>query len=1184
MKIDRTQSPYYDDYDRSKGYSQLLAVPGRVAQAREFTQAQTITRDIIKALGDSLMHDGDVIEGCQVIVSADKTFVTVTDGKVYVDGIVSDFSEQTVSITGTGTEVIGILLVEELVDENMDITLRDPAQGYDNYNRAGCHRLKRNLQLVVNNSGAATITTLVDGELYLDNYSPEFSTLNQTLARRTYDESGSYIVSGLNVRVENDPDSPDNYVAVVESGKAYVLGYELGIASARRIKVPRSTDVGRVTSQFQRIASENESYVLSSSGYAADIVSVQGWYPVTRESHSIGFSTDRSQLAVPDVSADVDITPSSYRVYLDNGKEYIPGVDYNLMQTDSRWEIIWLGKDYPVVESTYYVDYRYYHTFKPSTTPAGGLDQDYYLDNNSELRWTSDGKAPISGTIFRVFYNQYYARKDVIYIDRFGEISVKQGIPARYGSEVSPEEPMDTLTLAAILSPPNSVAEPEVGSSQSPISVTNVGLTRFTMRDIQSLLERVRVLEYDNAVNTLNQDALEEYTVNDKKGVWTDPFVDLSRIDYGYNINGITHDVMIDLYSNLCYLPESSKVFDPEYDPATTTAHIYGRLASLPVTGERSLLSQPHATKVFLINPYSIFPGTPEISLDPAVDNWIDETIIQVAESLTRSTVVSTSSRHLSKRVVIHRVFNTYSRTTSKTSDTQIGTTVETVTNDSVLSEEAITYIRQREVNVSGTDFPMGIDNIYGYFDDVQVALVPTGTTSAGTAPGTIKAGSDGKFTCKFMIPEGRLCGTREVRLQSTVDIDGWTNSATAAYQASGINRIIQRTVTTITTVLLHRSITYTKTTYVDPVGQTFVLDRMAFVKAIDLYFENKPDDSSTTATVIVEIRGVTNGLIDSTQYGLVSKAPAEVNVSPDASKVTRFEFKDPVLLEADTEYAFVVRSAVDDYRIWAAELGGQDILTGDTVLKNAYLEGNMMSSSNNSAWTIHQTTDLKFNLVEDVYSNFAVLNFKEVTGAEAAKIYLTADAAIPTGTSVRWEYSLNKGVSFTSITPYTDVILDSIQNLADSVKLRATLSSESKNNLSPMIALDTVVLNTAHWDLEGNYIGKNIGSLDDYDEAQIIVDTYTPAGTSIEFYVSDSGDPVDGVIHWYKCDEVPEKTEYKDFGWYEKTYRVSTSSSSPLPPLGTVEYRQNARVRVRLTSNEKYITPAFRRLRAIFI
>ena len=29
-----SESPYYDDYSPSKGYTQILAVPGRVEQAR----------------------------------------------------------------------------------------------------------------------------------------------------------------------------------------------------------------------------------------------------------------------------------------------------------------------------------------------------------------------------------------------------------------------------------------------------------------------------------------------------------------------------------------------------------------------------------------------------------------------------------------------------------------------------------------------------------------------------------------------------------------------------------------------------------------------------------------------------------------------------------------------------------------------------------------------------------------------------------------------------------------------------------------------------------------------------------------------------------------------------------------------------------------------------------------------
>ena len=43
------------------------------------------------------------------------------------------------------------------------------------------------------------------------------------LARRTYDESGSYIVRGLTVETKDHAD-PSKYYAVVSEGKAYVLG------------------------------------------------------------------------------------------------------------------------------------------------------------------------------------------------------------------------------------------------------------------------------------------------------------------------------------------------------------------------------------------------------------------------------------------------------------------------------------------------------------------------------------------------------------------------------------------------------------------------------------------------------------------------------------------------------------------------------------------------------------------------------------------------------------------------------------------------------------------------------------------------------------------------------------------------------------------------------------------------
>ncbi len=43
--VDINKSPHYDDYDPSKKYTQLLAVPGRAEQAREFTQVQSLYLD-----------------------------------------------------------------------------------------------------------------------------------------------------------------------------------------------------------------------------------------------------------------------------------------------------------------------------------------------------------------------------------------------------------------------------------------------------------------------------------------------------------------------------------------------------------------------------------------------------------------------------------------------------------------------------------------------------------------------------------------------------------------------------------------------------------------------------------------------------------------------------------------------------------------------------------------------------------------------------------------------------------------------------------------------------------------------------------------------------------------------------------------------------------------------------------
>lgn len=1152
-KVNQKVAPYYNDHDSSKQYTHLLAIPGRVAQAREITEIQSTVKDIVKSIGDSILKDGNVIEGCQVIVNSERTTATVTSGKVYLDGMVLPVPETNIRILGTGTELIGFKLIETIITEAEDNTLRDPAQGYDNFNQPGCHRIKSSVSIVKDDPDSAILVTLIDGAVAVEKYAPDYDTLTQTLARRTYDESGSYIVEGLKVRVEAHNTDDTRFNVVVESGKAYVLGYELKIPAPRRISLPRATTYDSVRGVLLTYRNDVTNYELSNSPYVRSILSVKGSVSKT-VNQTISSNTDRVLFDELEGILIVSVTQGdkTFTVGTSNSG------DCYLQREGTRYYLKWNGtENYPALNTSYSVVYTYTYTFLPGV--------DYELVHNEEtdgheLYWLRGGSKPLDGTNMTIDYEQYLARKDIVYINQYGDINVIQGTPAEYGFEVLPEAPVNTLPLASIMSPPGGTVSQNMNLK---IEISNIGLTRFTMNDIQNLLSRIRTIEYDQAILSLNEEARQYETTSTKRGIFTDPLIDLSKVDYYYNLsNGVTvdpslpiYDVSIDLLSNLCYLPVKANTYDLSFK-SNSTANKYNRAVTLAKTGESVVLSQMNATKSFLINPYSMFPQYPEISITPAVDTWIEDTIIEVPVSQTSTEIVSSSTRHIERyNTSGSRAADTI---TSSSSTTTIGTRVSSSTTESVIEERAIKYVRTREIDVEGSHFPPDLDNIKCYFDGVEAALTPTGSTLAGTKSGSIKANISGTFTAKFRIPDNILSGVREVRLESDVSVDGYENSAFALYQASGTSRTIQRTVTALTTVLLNRVTTVTITHNIDPVGQTFVLDRMTLVSGIDLYFEAKP---TGTTPVTCDIREVVNGNITSTIYGHKTLSATEVNVSSDSRVATRFLFEDPVLLEENKEYAFVVRSTSPSYRIWVADLGGNDVLTGDTVLSNPYLIGVMMSSSNNSSWTVHQTTDIKFRLIEDTYSNSAEVFFEELVDVEDfSRIYLLADTIIPNGTAVTWSYSLDSGTTFTPVSPYSLSILDQIKS---NIMIKANLMKDPVSTLSPILVLDSVGLGLSCYDKSGYYITKNITGLDEYNNVDVVIDTYIPGSTNLEVFVSNGGELI-------PADLVPNSSKTLNFGWSEQTYRATVSAAT------------QCRVFIKLGSTYEYFTPSFRRLRVI--
>jgi len=167
--------------------------------------------------------------------------------------------------TNTPNYRIGLTVTETLETPEEDVSLLDNAQGSSNVNAKGAHRLKITLTLA-----KLALDSVLDGdfiELLRTNTgivqqkarNTEYSVLGETLARRTFDESGDYSVSpfqidiretsndGLNngiydplATTDDQNSASDDFLTIqVAPGKAYVRGYEVETISPRYIDVPK---------------------------------------------------------------------------------------------------------------------------------------------------------------------------------------------------------------------------------------------------------------------------------------------------------------------------------------------------------------------------------------------------------------------------------------------------------------------------------------------------------------------------------------------------------------------------------------------------------------------------------------------------------------------------------------------------------------------------------------------------------------------------------------------------------------------------------------------------------------------------------------------------------------------------------------------------------------------------------
>ena len=193
------------------------------------------------------------------------TAYTITPGVMYIKGNFVYFTQQTYIINKYGKAndvIIGFDVKESIKGYDDDNTLLDPAQGSYNFSAPGADRYfigltlaKRALTSVVaDDENFIELIRVQDYKVISKKPPAEYNFLADEFARRTYDESGNYIVRPYDLKLLEEREfykltasgSADKIVAKVSPGKAYVKGYELDSLQTMIATVDKARDTASV--------------------------------------------------------------------------------------------------------------------------------------------------------------------------------------------------------------------------------------------------------------------------------------------------------------------------------------------------------------------------------------------------------------------------------------------------------------------------------------------------------------------------------------------------------------------------------------------------------------------------------------------------------------------------------------------------------------------------------------------------------------------------------------------------------------------------------------------------------------------------------------------------------------------------------------------------------------------------
>ena len=268
-----------------------------------FNNNETLTTEESLTFNNTFISSGEgfantLSEGSMRVGSA----MHLSDGVYFLRGYFVDVKDQILLLdqySTTPSYRVGFNVAESLINADIDPNLNDNAQGFNNYTAPGADRLQIEATLTkklpddFNDHNFVWLATIQNGAIR-DVFDGERKRLvTDTLARRTFDESGHYYIKEFVTTVKeslnnefgnrgiyksnqttmggNTP-SEDLAIYKISPGKAYVKGYEVDVRYPEFLDVekPRTTnsiDNQAVNFGFGPTLSLNRSYGSAAIGF-----------------------------------------------------------------------------------------------------------------------------------------------------------------------------------------------------------------------------------------------------------------------------------------------------------------------------------------------------------------------------------------------------------------------------------------------------------------------------------------------------------------------------------------------------------------------------------------------------------------------------------------------------------------------------------------------------------------------------------------------------------------------------------------------------------------------------------------------------------------------------------------------------------------------------------------------------